>query len=195
MIDAEPTLLHTVERDADGELRARYEANRVDGKGNRAVEVVFPFGLAGFPNDAASDEEGNIRAEEACLALRIRLGRHELVIPLGDPRALDKLPAHGQGSGILYDTGGCCLVLDPVAKVAKVVLPTGYRIELGGDTDAMALASKVNGRLSALEAAYNVHTHPVATSGSATSQSGTASATPNTYTGPDVSSTDVKAKA
>lgn len=46
-------------------------------------------------------------------------------------------------------------------------------IELGGNSDAMALASKVKAELDAFIATYNLHTHVVTTVGSSTTQTGT----------------------
>lgn len=92
--------------------------------------------------------------------------------------------------------------------VAVLYLTRDGTIFAGTDDaeDAAGLASKINDRFGRLEdkvdsliGTYNTHTHPVATTGSATSQSGTASTTAAQETtlgaGSDVSSERLKVDA
>lgn len=99
-----------------------------------------------------------------------------LVSPTGDTgnavafaAARDSLPEDSLGSG----EGGLHYLGE-----FKVFIAADGTVHLGqkDPTDFVALASKVDAALSAIVTYINGHTHPVATTGTATAQSGTASA-------------------
>lgn len=103
-----------------------------------------------------------------------------------------------QGDKVVLKRGGTI----EVTAATKVVVSAPL-VELAGNTDAAARASLVLSELTALRntvnalvLAYNGHTHPVATTGSASAQTGTAFATGATAAVPtsvsSVASTKVK---
>ncbi len=63
------------------------------------------------------------------------------------------------------------------SEIEKITLNVETAIEINGGTNGLVKIQELTDKLNALVQKYNGHTHSVSTSGSATSQTGTASAT------------------
>lgn len=85
-------------------------------------------------------------------------GRRDVgyVVALDDRRY--RVKGLAQGEVALYNKAGASVVLKADGSV-EVNPATGQVVKLAGQTDAVALASKVNERFAHLEAAFNAHVH------------------------------------
>lgn len=167
----------------DSKKMQSVQITALDGETRENVERVQQYGFTSVPQEGA---EG--------VAVFVGGYRdHGLVVAMDDRRyrptglqAGEVAVYTDQGDKVVIERGGTIRV----TAATKVVVAAPL-VELAGNTDAVALASKVLTELSALQAtvtalvtAYNGHTHPVATTGTASAQTGTASATGATATPP-----------
>jgi len=144
-------------RTDDSKKMQAVQLTALDGETRERVERVQNYGFTSVPLDGA---EG--------VAVFVGGYRdHGLVIAMDDRRY--RLTGLESGEVALYTDQGDKVVLERggtirVVASTKVVVAAPL-VELAGNADAVALASKVESRLVHLEAAFNAHVHPTAALG------------------------------
>lgn len=129
----------------------------LDGETRENVERVQQYGFTSVPQAGA---EG--------VAVFVGGYRdHGLVVAMDDRRyrptglqAGEVAVYTDQGDKVVIERGGTIRVTASTKVVVAAPL-----VDLAGNTDAVALASKTEARLSHLEAAFNTHVHPTAAVG------------------------------
>lgn len=129
----------------------------LEGETRADVERVQQYGFTSVPKDGA----------EAVALFPGGFREHGFVIATDDRRY--RLTGLQAGEVAIYTDQGDKVVIERggtirVTASTKVVVAAPL-VELAGNADAVALASKVNDRLAHLEAAFNAHMHPTAALG------------------------------